>query len=301
MGGTVECVFLHPLTDYLQIQRLGRSPRPMVRPEISTPLDNNTTVGDNMSQDVEWTTALAICKVQNNFISQVQNRENVRDDLYCTTRSRTWIPDDPTDLQLRLCIIRHWDASEQRSLEAAEDGSRSQFCWTSFSEDVRSFVQTCIHFLSTQSEEKVLSPSGKSLYGTKASDVLQFDFIEVDSSLLGENAYSCSKTTVLGIAGRFHLSKFPLWTRHTHLSTGVHRSQHRSSWCTTGHPISRMKRSGKRLKTSLHLHSRYSIVRGVAARSKDSKRRWSLYSVLCLSSFGRRKKNGATYYRLCKP
>lgn len=45
---------------------------------------------------------------------------------------------------------------------------------------------------------------------------------ELNRVCMVENTYSCSKKTMSGIAGHFHLSRFPLWMRYRQLSTGVH-------------------------------------------------------------------------------
>lgn len=58
--------------------------------------------------------------------------------------------------------------------------------WSTLSEDVRSFVQSCIYCLWTVGGERVPRPFGTALHGTKPNDLLQFDYIELAPSSEGD-------------------------------------------------------------------------------------------------------------------
>jgi len=64
--------------------------------------------------------------------------------------------------------------------------SRSCYLWSTMTSDVRSFVRACIHCLSTTGGGKIPRPFGPSAHGTKANDLLQFDYIELGPSTNGE-------------------------------------------------------------------------------------------------------------------
>jgi transposase InsO family protein len=52
--------------------------------------------------------------------------------------------------------------------------------------DIKTFVRACIHCLSTVGVGKIPSPFGPAVHGTAANDLLQFDYIELAPSNLGD-------------------------------------------------------------------------------------------------------------------
>lgn len=119
-----------------------------------------------------------IRKVQENYNSTVGSSDNVRDGVYRTTLGGIWITGDATDLQLRLCIIGHCAASGHRGMKVTEVRVLSQLYWATLSDDVRFFVQACLHFPLKMGGEKVPQPIGYFLHVTKANNLLHFDFLK---------------------------------------------------------------------------------------------------------------------------
>ncbi len=96
-----------------------------------------------------------------------------------------WVPEQAGDLQLRICIAAHTSGGGHRGTEATEIAIRQHFFWATLTEDVRTFVKSCIHCLSTTGGVRVPRPFGPALHGTKANDLLQFDYLEMAPSKTG--------------------------------------------------------------------------------------------------------------------
>lgn len=58
--------------------------------------------------------------------------------------------------------------------------------WLIPSEDIRFFVQSCIHCVSTRGEETVPRPFGPAMHGTQRNDLIQSDCVEFGASRSGE-------------------------------------------------------------------------------------------------------------------
>lgn len=97
-----------------------------------------------------------------------------------------WVPDEDTDLQLRLAVIAHTGAAGHRGRKATETALTSHYSWTTLSEDIGLFVRSCIHCLSTTGGETVPRPYGPALHGSTPNALLQFDYIEMGLGSTGD-------------------------------------------------------------------------------------------------------------------
>lgn len=108
------------------------------------------------------------------------------DGLYKNHFGAVWIPDVSEDLQLRLCVIAHTGSSRHRAATATEHALRQHFFWSTISEDIKPFVCSCIHYLSTVGGGKIPRPFGPAVHGTAPINLLQFDYIEIAAATSAE-------------------------------------------------------------------------------------------------------------------
>ena len=101
------------------------------------------------------------------------------DGLWQNPHGSVWIPDRASDLQLRLCIIAHTGPSGHRGRDSTARVLRKHYFWSTMTTDVRTFVQACVHCLSTTGGGMVPRPFGPAVHGTGPNDLLQFDVIEL--------------------------------------------------------------------------------------------------------------------------
>lgn len=154
--------------------------RAVVRRLVSIP-----TLPSSSASDFEWPSPESISAAQAKFAASRPPRLMLIDGLWKNPAGSIWIPDDSDDLQLRLCIIAHTGPSGHRGAKSTESTLRKNFFWSTMTSDVRTFVRSCIHCLSTIGGEKVPRPFGPAIHGTKANDLLQFDYVEIANTPSG--------------------------------------------------------------------------------------------------------------------
>jgi len=169
-------------TDNVWADLLGRWSAPVVvRRLIRIP-----ELPSSSADDFDWPTATVIAEAQSTTDTERPKNLRLTDDLWRNPIRAIWIPDTATELQLRLCIIAHTGPSGHRGPSTTETVLRKYYFWSTMTTDVRSFVRACIHCLSTTGGGKIPRPFGPSVHGTKANDLLQFDYIEIGPSGSGE-------------------------------------------------------------------------------------------------------------------
>ena len=138
------------------------------------------------SEDFDWPTLTNVADVQKKVLSSKPEGLTKTEGLWTFNASTVWIPNDASDLQLRLCIIAHTGTSGHRGLQATEKSLRSKFKWDSLTADVRAFVRACIHCISTTGGERIPRPFGPAFFGTKPHDLVQFDYVDLGPSRNGD-------------------------------------------------------------------------------------------------------------------
>lgn len=138
------------------------------------------------SSDFDWPSRSEVHAVQMTYETIRPKNLALEDNLWKYPDGATWIPNDSIDMQLRLCIIAHTGPSGHRGVQPTESILRKSFFWDTISSDVRTFVHSCIHCLSTTGGGKIPRPFGPALHGTKPNDLLQFDYIEIAHGRSGE-------------------------------------------------------------------------------------------------------------------
>lgn len=82
------------------------------------------------------------------------------DDLWCNPAGAKWIPNDASDLQLRLCIIAHTGPSGHRTSSTTERTLRDSLFWSTMSSDIRTLVRACIHCFQLLEGGRYHAPTG---------------------------------------------------------------------------------------------------------------------------------------------
>lgn len=97
---------------------------------------------------------------------------------------RLWIPDDAVELQQRLCVVTHAGASGHRGATTTAKSLSDLFVWTTRAQDVASFVNGCLHCMTTVTG-KIPRPYGETLRATKPNELLHFDFLSMVEAVGG--------------------------------------------------------------------------------------------------------------------
>lgn len=94
------------------------------------------------------------------------------DGLWTNANGKIWVPEDATDLQLRLCIITNTGSAGDRGRNVTARTLCSKYHWLTKKENVRTFVRACFHCVSALGGEKIPHPFGPAVYGTKTNDLM---------------------------------------------------------------------------------------------------------------------------------
>lgn len=154
---------------------LGRwSAPPLLRRLIRIP-----ELPSSSATDFDWPTSTEVADEQSKAEDEQPPDLELSDGLWRNPSGSVWIPDRCSDLQIRLCIIAHTGPAGHRGRDATERVMRKYYFWSTMTTDIRTFVQACIHCLSTIGGGKVPRPFGPAVHGTSPNDLLQFDYIEL--------------------------------------------------------------------------------------------------------------------------
>jgi len=169
-------------TDNVWADLLGRwSAAPTVRRIVHIP-----ELPSSSDSAFNWPSSDTIYVEQTAHCSARPDNLTLKDKLWRNENDAVWIPDESSDLHLRLCIIAHTGPSGHRGQDTTEKILRASFFWSTMTVDIRSFVRACIHCLSTTGGGKVPRPFGPATHGTKPNDLVQFDYLEIGPSKTGE-------------------------------------------------------------------------------------------------------------------
>jgi Integrase zinc binding domain len=90
-----------------------------------------------------------------------------------------WIPERAFELQLRLCVEAHCRSARHRAYKATLGAIKEYVAWTTMANDVKVFVQNCLHCVATIPGDIVPRPLGTQLHATKPNEIPHFDFLYI--------------------------------------------------------------------------------------------------------------------------
>lgn len=112
-----------------------------------------------------------ILEQQKTYLFTKPDSLTLRDGLGCENRGAVRIPDDSSELQLRLCVIAHTVASGHRRAHSTINPLKNSFNWTFMRADVQTFVRSCVHFLSPVGGKNVPRPFCPAFHGEMVNDL----------------------------------------------------------------------------------------------------------------------------------
>ncbi|KAF0739334.1 hypothetical protein Ae201684_004903 [Aphanomyces euteiches] len=164
-------------------------------PSICAIVREPLLVSPLMSDQFVWPSLEAIAEVQILHHRDYQGEQGLETSLgqeYCVRletgevwqmrllNGKIWIPDDATDLQLRLCVCAHSSLFGHRTLEFTIS-NLEEFCWwVDMKNDARFFVQRCLHCASVSGG--VPRPFGEALHSDKPNGLIHWDFLSMGKS-----------------------------------------------------------------------------------------------------------------------
>ena len=103
-----------------------------------------------------------------------------KDELIVTKSGKVVIPEQSTDLKLRLCVIAHCGGNSGHLGYQAATTKLSEFCWWQGCEkDMLELCKKCLHCLPTRGGVRIPRPLGEAVHGTERNEVLHMDWIYI--------------------------------------------------------------------------------------------------------------------------
>ena len=165
------------------LTRWAREPDRKQRATVSSVRERalNARIRPLQSKDFIWPTIVEIVQVQQERRDDRPEGLNLIEETWVNGDGRVWILN--TDLRTRICVVAHCGCAGHRGIQPTTDAVAAVFWWPKMNEDVKKFVQDCLH---CEVNKGVVIPRqlGSALHATKRNDILHYDFLFMDKSKL---------------------------------------------------------------------------------------------------------------------
>ena len=151
----------------------GKQPRAR---RIQVKLLEDDLIPSAEREEFIWPTLQEVCSLQEESASQPTEARKGNDGLW-RIGSRVWIPDDASDIQIRLLVAAHCGAACHRSIQSTLHALKEGYIWTNMEADTKVFVKNCIHCLVAKAGSRVPRPLSETLHASRPNEVIHFDFL----------------------------------------------------------------------------------------------------------------------------
>lgn len=152
--------------------RVRRVTEPMFFDDVTVPPD---------APEFDWPTMTVIVEAQSTAgerppgLQKDGNGPN-------TLNGETWIPDESTELKMRLLTIAHAGSEGHRGIDATRNALKGQFWWTDIDEDVKAFNNACLLCVLSKSGNRVPRPLSSRAHASKPNEIIHFDYLFLGDS-----------------------------------------------------------------------------------------------------------------------
>jgi Integrase zinc binding domain/Integrase core domain len=102
--------------------------------------------------------------------------------LLVNDQGKIWIPVNAVSMHVRLCVITHSGRGGHRGHQVTLTAIQYHYYWKGMSKDVKVFVGSCFHCISSAPGETTPRPLGEALHATKPNEVIHFDYLYMGPS-----------------------------------------------------------------------------------------------------------------------
>lgn len=104
--------------------------------------------------------------------------------------NRIWVPNEATDLELKIVAIFYCREKGHRANDVTKDGISSEYLWTDIVTDINEIVQACINCRISSNDERTPYPLPARLHCEMPNEVLHVDFLYVRPAEEGKFKYA---------------------------------------------------------------------------------------------------------------
>lgn len=143
-------------------------------------------VSPTLDETLDWPKQDDVINSQQKATERPPKQSETSNGLIINDKGQTWIPSSDNRLKLRILIAAHTGQGGHRSSHVTQSAVESHFWWKGMNSDVKVFVNSCIHCLSTSPAKLVPRPLGHALHAVKPNMLLHFDYCYMSK---GENGF----------------------------------------------------------------------------------------------------------------
>ena len=146
-------------------------------------------INPTIDKDFVWPTLKDIQNAQIKYANEEKQVTLARgsDNIWRTASQLIWIPNGDRNLQIRLLIISHCGSAGHRAYDATCNVLKQVVWWSTMDEDLRNFMNDCLHCLKTCGPHKVPRPYGEAIHSDHPNEVLHMDWLYILGVNKGQN------------------------------------------------------------------------------------------------------------------
>ena len=88
------------------------------------------------------------------------------------------------DLQTRMMVVAHMSTMGHRGIAATLSMLTERFWWPDMRENVRDFINQCIHCMSCNGPARIPRPLGETMHAKRCNEIVHFDYLSMHESYL---------------------------------------------------------------------------------------------------------------------
>ncbi|POM68501.1 Chromodomain containing hypothetical protein putative [Phytophthora palmivora] len=135
-----------------------------------------------LDPEFSWPSLEEIKRVQIAASPPTQASRSETDGIWRIDQNKIWIPDEVSELQLRICIVGHFGAAGHRATDATFSAIAAKFHWKGLKADVDYFVGHCLHCASSTGGPPQPRPLGEAIHADKPNEVIHWDYLYMGKS-----------------------------------------------------------------------------------------------------------------------
>ena len=96
----------------------------------------------------------------------------------CLSRDgKIYVPKSATPIKIDLLIMSHCGPAGHRGQAVTANHVKDNFTWTGIGDDIKTFVNKCLHCQSTKGQIRVTREHAHTLHASKPNEILHFDYL----------------------------------------------------------------------------------------------------------------------------
>lgn len=137
-------------------------------------------ISPSLDEAFEWPSPAELINVQP--ASSPGPEWTLQNCVWTNKKGEILIPQSEHKLKIRILVAAHAGPAGHRASEATKNNLTGRFWWDDMEHDINSFINSCLHCITSSSGQKVPRPLGHTIHATEPNQVIHFDFCYMGKS-----------------------------------------------------------------------------------------------------------------------